>query len=106
MTKDIYLTNEISKQDIDNFKKLGYKYFVKANDKFLSGWGLAESKKHIQIVLCKNFEDVNKMINYFNNDNSFNYVNYGYLEYKSIYTCIYNKSFTIRNSWPIAGVTK
>lgn len=43
--EDIFMDNTISKQDIIDFKNLGYKYFVKANDKFLNGWGLA--KKYI-----------------------------------------------------------
>ena len=106
MNKDIKITNEtITKQDIEYFKKIGYKYFVKANDKFLSGWGQAENKIHVQIILCKNMEDVNKMIKYFSNSNDFNYINYNYLEYKAIYNCIYNKSFTILNEWVLAGVT-
>lgn len=105
MNNHIFMTNNITKQDIDNFKKLGYKYFVKAKDKFLSGWGVAEHKTHMQIVICKTMEDVNKMINYFDNDNYYNYVNFNYLDYKSIYRCIYNKSFTLRNRWLLAGVT-
>lgn len=104
MTNDIYMHNSLIKEEIEECKNLGYKFFVKANDKFMPGWGLAKDKTHIQIVLCKNIDDVNKMMNYFKNDNSFNYANFGYLDYKTLYNCIRNKSFSIRNKWELAGV--
>ena len=97
--KDIVFTNEINKQDIEELKNLGYKYYVKAKDNLLSGWCQAENRKHIQIILCKNMEDVYKIIYYFNKDKTFSYVNYNYLEYKNIYNCTHGKSFTIRNKW-------
>lgn len=104
MTNDIYIYNSLIKEEIEEYKNLGYKFFVKANDKFMTGWGLAKDKNHIQIVLCKNMDDVNKMMNYFKNDSSYNYVNFGYLDYKTLYNCTYNKSFSIRNHWELAGV--
>lgn len=78
----------------------GYKYIVKACDKFLSGWGGADGTKHIQLIACR--DSVEREIIYRDLllDNSFSYVNwYRIDDKKGLYNCVRNKSFTIRNDW-------
>lgn len=81
---------------IDN----GYKYIIKANDKFLSGWGYAENKKHVQLIACKTLDERMKIYYDLLADNSFNYVNWCSInDKKTINNFIRNKSYTIRNDW-------
>ena len=97
--KNIYLENEVNKKDIEEIKKLGYKYIIKAKDKFLSGWGNSANRAHVQIILCRTSEELNIILKDLRNDKSFSYITWNYLEYKNVYNYIYNKSFTIRNDW-------
>jgi hypothetical protein len=46
-------------------------FYVWAIDRFLSGWGHAEGKTHIQVAECDNRKEVEKMMNGFGNDSSF-----------------------------------
>lgn len=97
--KNIYFENEVNKKDIEDIKKLGYKYIIKAKDNFLSGWGNSVNKTHVQIILCRTRKELDLILRDLKNDKSFSCVNWHYLEYKNVYNFIYNKSFTIRNDW-------
>ena len=78
----------------------GYKYIVKSQDKFLSGWGKSENKKHIQLIACKTPVEREKILNDLYNDKTMNYVNwYSITDRKGIYNTIRNKTYTIRNDW-------
>lgn len=87
----------------ENLQKLienGYKYIIKANDKFLGGsfnpWG----KKHIQLIASKTLEDTRIILEDLENDKTMNYIDWQYIEnYKAIYNYTRNKSFTIKNDW-------
>ena len=70
----------------------GYKYIVKAQDKFM--------KKHIQLIACKTPQERETILQDLRNDKTFNYVNwYSIQDRKSIYNTIRNKTYTIRNDW-------
>lgn len=97
--KEIYLENEVNKKDIEDIKKLGYKYIIKANDKCLSGWGHSLGKIHVQLILCRTSKELDIILIDLKNDKSFSHVNWNYLEYKNVYNYIYKKSYTIRNDW-------
>lgn len=79
----------------------GYRYIIKAKDKFLSGWGKAENKSHIQLIACKNEIELNTILNDVRNDDSFNYVNWYRIpqENDKIIKLSYRYSYTIRNDW-------
>ncbi len=79
----------------------GYRYIIKAKDKFLSGWGEAENKAHIQLIACKNEVELNTILNDVRNDDSFNYVNWYRIpqENDKIIKLSYRYSYTIRNDW-------
>lgn len=78
----------------------GYKYIIKAQDKFLSGWGKAGNKKHIQLIACKTPQERETILEDLRKDNSFGYVNwYSITDWKRIFNSIRNKSYTIRNDW-------
>ena len=89
----------VNKKDIEEFKKLGYKYIIKAKDKFLSDWGDSANKTHLQIILCRTIKELELILKDLRNDKSFSYVTWNYLEYKYIYNYTYKKSYTIRNDW-------
>ena len=38
---------------LKELQDMGYKYIVKGVDKFLSGWGGASGRKHLQLIACK-----------------------------------------------------
>ena len=77
-----------------------YKYIIKAQDKLLSGWGLAKGKKHIQLIACKTIQEKETILNDLYQDNTMLYVNWMPIhDRKSIYNTIKNKSYTIRNDW-------
>ena len=96
--KNIYL-EDVSKKDVEDFKKMGYKYIIKAKDDFLSGWGNSANKTHVQIILCRTSKELELILRDLKNDKSFKYVNWNYLEYNNLYNFIYKKSYTIRNDW-------
>ena len=103
--KNIYMEN-VNKKDIEDLKKLGYKYIIKAKDNFLSGWGNSANKTHIQLILCKTSKELELIIEDLKSDKSFSYVTWDLLEYKNIYNYTYKKTFTIRNEWPRAFKNK
>lgn len=87
---------------LKELQDMGYKYIVKGVDKFLSGWGGASGRKHIQLIACKTSEEREKIYKDLLNDNSFNYVNWYYItDVKGIYNTIRGKSYTIRNDWRV-----
>ena len=55
-----------------------YKYIVKSNDAMLSGWGGSGSRGHCQLVLCKDRNTADKIINGMENDGGLNYINWHY----------------------------
>ena len=79
----------------------GYKYIIKAHDKFLSGWGNAGNKSHIQLIACKTEEERVAIMKDLDSDNSFNYVIWYRIpeENKTIINLSYKYSYTIRNDW-------
>ena len=85
---------------LKELKELGYNYIIKANDKFLSGWGLATNKIHIQLIACKTTEEKATILCDLYSDKSFNYINWYYIDdIKQIKAIARNKSYTIRNDW-------
>lgn len=71
---------------LKKLQELGYKYIVKAQDKFLSGWGLG-AEKHLQLIACKDINELDIIKRDLYNDK------------KAIINATRNKSFTIRNDW-------
>ena len=93
-------TNGNLTENLKELEKLGYKFIIKAVDKFLSGWGGAQNKKHVQLIACKTSAELDTILADLYNDKGFNYVNWNYLSNKkAIYNFIRNKSYTIRNDW-------
>ena len=98
--KTIYRVNSDIVTTLKELKELGYNYIIKANDKFLSDWGLATNKKHIQLIACKTIEEKDTILHYVYSDKSFNYINWYYIDdIKQIKAIARNKSYTIRNDW-------
>lgn len=92
--------NENLIENVRKLKELGYTYIAKAQDKFLSGWGYAENKKHIQLIACKDYEELQLVLRDLQTDNSMNYVNWCYLSNENmIRGYVRGKSYTIRNDW-------
>jgi len=82
------------------FKNAGYKYIIKVQDKFLSGWGKAESKKAIQLIACINSEEVQTIRQALASDKTYLYFNYWNInDKKSILQAARGKAATIRNDW-------
>ena len=79
----------------------GYKYIIKAKDKFLSGWGESENKSHIQLIAAKDEEEKSKILQDLYKDKSFQYVTYFIIpqENDKIIKLSYKYSYTIRNDW-------
>ena len=85
---------------LKDFQELGYKYVVKAQDKFLSGWGLAYNKKHLQLILCTTYEELEAIKNDLYKDKSMSYVNWYYIkDRKGVTQAARGKSWTLRNDW-------
>ena len=85
---------------LKELKELGYNYIIKATDKFLSDWGYATNKIHIQLIACKTIEEKDTILHYVYSDKSFNYINWYYIDdIKQIKAIARNKSYTIRNDW-------
>lgn len=98
--KAICETNCNITKTLKNLKELGYNYIIKANDKFLSGWGYTTNKKHIQLIACKTIEEKDTILHDLYSDKSFNYINwYSIDDIKQIKAIAINKSYTIRNDW-------
>ena len=79
----------------------GYRYIIKAKDKFLSGWGEAGNKSHIQLIAAKDEDEKSKILHDVNKDKSFQYVNWYMIpqENDKIIKLSYKYSYTIRNDW-------
>ena len=98
--KRIYRVNSDIATTLKELKELGYNYIIKANDKALSDWGYAENKRHIQLIACKTIEEKDMILHYVYSDNTFNYINWYYIDdIKQIKAIARNKSYTIRNDW-------
>lgn len=95
----IYTNEELTK----NLKlaiNQGYKFVIKAQDKFLSNWGLSENKKHLQLILCKNEKEKDIILKDLYQDNNFKYINWYYInDLQSIYNTTRGKTWTLRNNW-------
>lgn len=79
-----------------------YKYIVKATDAFLSGWGNSTSKKHIQVILCKDEHEKELILNDVYKDNTLQYVNWYPLSnsfYQNILNLQYKYDVSLRNDW-------
>ena len=86
--------------NINRLKELGYKYIVKATDKWLSNWGGAENRKHIQLIACYDLNELNAILADVRGDRTFNYVDWNYINnYSNIYGWTRGKSYTVRNDW-------
>ena len=97
---DLILTNEDLTKNLKNANNLGYKFVIKAQDKFLSGWDLSDNKKHLQLILCKTENEKDLILKDLYNDNNFIYVNrYSINDLQGIYNTTHGKSWTLRNDW-------
>ena len=79
-----------------------YKYIVKATDGFLSGWGNSTSKKHIQVILCKDEHEKDLILNDVYKDNTLHYVNWYPLTnsfYQNILSLQCKYDVSLRNDW-------
>ena len=88
--------------NINRLKELGYKYIVKATDKWLSGWSgtITENKKHIQLIACYDEQEKEAILRDVRADKTFNYIDWNYINnYSNIYGWTRGKSYTIRNDW-------
>ena len=93
-----FIKHEFDKQFIENLRD-EYKYFVYARDNFLSKWGCAENKTHVQIILCRDDEETVDILKRLTNDKTFSYVNWHILDYPTLCKTVKNKSFSIRNDF-------
>ena len=98
--KTIYEVDGNITTTLKELKELGYNYIIKANDKALSEWGKATNKKHLQLIACKTIEEKDMILHYVYSDNTFNYINWYYIDdIKQIKAIARGKSYTIRNDW-------
>lgn len=92
--------NENKNLYINELIENGYAYIVKAQDKFLSGWGYAENKKHVHLIACRTYDELQAILRDLYKDKSMSYVNWCYISNtKTINNYTRNKSYTIRNDW-------
>lgn len=86
---------------INQLSMEGYRYIIKAKDKFLSGWGCAGNRSHIQLIAARNEEEKSKILHDLYQDHSFNYVNWYFIpdETDKLIKLSYKYSYTIRNDW-------
>lgn len=92
-----------NKKDLEEYAK-EYEYIVFTHDKFLSNWGNTKDKEHYQFILCKDLKKKDSVLNYLNNNDSFNYINWYPLKktfFKNIMQKSYKCSYTIRNDWTV-----
>ena len=95
---EILESNLNLKEIIEELKKQGYEYFVKANDNFLSGWGFGK-EKHVQISFCKNATEYYNGMQKMKQAGGLTYINWNFLTYENIRNVIRNKSYTLRNDF-------
>lgn len=97
---NIICTNENLTSNLKLAINQGYNYVIKAQDKFLSGWGLSENKKHIQLILCKTPQERDTILKDLYIDDTFIYVNWFYIKnLQGIYNTTRGKTWTLRNDW-------
>lgn len=97
---DLICTNEDLTKNLKLAINQGYQFVIKAQDKFLSGWGLSENKKHLQLILCKTYEEKDTILKDLYRDNTFNYINWYYInDLQGIYNITRGKTWTLRNDW-------
>ena len=100
MKNTFYKRNCNIDEALKELEEQGYNYIIKANDKFFSYWGYATNEKHIQLIACKTIEEKDTILHDLYSDNSFNYINWYYIDdIKQIKAIARNKSYTIRNDW-------
>lgn len=98
--KEIIRANENLKENLKRLEGMGYKYILKANDKFLTGWGRAENKKHLQLIACVDRVELEEIKNDLEKDPTFNYINWENIKnINNIYNWTRGKTYTIRNDW-------
>ena len=94
----IIVENENLQENLKKLEELGYKYIVKAQDNFLSGWGHG-ADTHLQLIACKDSNELAIIKRDLYNDKTMSYVNWRFINDKAIINATRNKSFTIRNDW-------
>lgn len=98
--KKLIIENENLTKNVKELQEMGYKYIVKAQDKFLSGWGYSTDKKHVQLIACRDMDQLEKIKHDLYNDKTMSYINWCYInDMQTIYNYTRNKTFTIRNDW-------
>ena len=98
---EIFIKDYFGKKELQNLQK-DYKYIIKAHDKFLSGWGNAKNRQHIQLILCKDEKEKDNILYNLYSDKTFNYINWYPLKeiyFNNILALRSNKSYTLRNDW-------
>ena len=98
--KKLIIENDNLTKNVKELQEMGYKYIVKAKDKFLSGWGKSGTNGHVQLIACRNMDQLEKIKHDLYNDKTMSYINWCYInDIQTIYNYTRNKSFTIRNDW-------
>lgn len=88
------------KENLEKLIKMGYKYIIKCNDKWLGGSNSPYKKKHIHLIASKTWADTQIILQDLYNDTYMNYIDWQYINnYKAIYNYTRGKTFTIRNDW-------
>lgn len=96
----VIYTNEELTKNLKLAINQGYKFVIKAQDKFFSNWGLSENKKHLQLILCKTEKEKDLILKDLYNDSTFIYVNWYYInDLQEIYNTTSGKTWTLRNDW-------
>jgi hypothetical protein len=91
--------NEDLRETLKRLKQAGYTYIIKAQDKFLSGWGYAKNNKHVQLIATTK-DTLQTTLNDLYNDNTMLYVNFYRIEnLNNIIATTRNKTFSVRNDW-------
>ena len=97
------LVHENLKENLQILKDNGYQYIIKAQDKFLSCWGRAGNRKHIQLIACYNREELGLMLQDLHKDRNFIYIHTYRLSYencyKNILSVVRHYSWTLRDDW-------
>lgn len=97
---EIIRANENLGKNLKKLEDMGYKYILKANDKFLSGWSKAENKKHLQLIACFDRVELEEIKSDLEKDLTFNYINWENIKnVNNIYNWTRGKTYTIRNDW-------
>ena len=85
---------------LEILKNAGYRYIIKFEDNFLSGWGYAENKKSLQIIACQNWEQVQEIREDGAKDRTLSRFNvWNIADTQKIKSACRGKCCTIRNDW-------